>query len=102
MADSNDLHRILAVLRSHADGLREHGVEHVSVIGSVARGDSSFDSDVDVLVTLDASRRLDAFDYAGIMVDLEQWIGRPVDVARRDTLKPHVRPRALAEDVRAF
>ena len=96
------LQRVVRTLRAHADDLRRRGVEHASVFGSVARGEDTNESDVDILIALDPAARLDAFGYAGILIDLEEWIRRPVQVARRDKLKPHVRRHALKDEVRAF
>ena len=72
------------------------------MFGSVARGDGDADSDIDILITLDPAGDADAFGYASVVGDLEDWIGRRVDVARRDMLRPHVRTKALESEVRAF
>ena len=101
MARRPALQRVLRVLRSRSGELRHRGVKHAAVFGSVARGDSAT-SDVDILVTLDPAAKLDAFSYAGIIADIQDWVGRRVDLARRDKLKAHVKPRALKEAVRAF
>lgn len=97
-----DLDGILATLRAHADQLRDRGIAHAAVFGSVARGEDGRDSDVDLLVTLDPGAEMDLFDFAGIAADLREWIGRPVDLAVRDRLKEHVRPAALRDAVDAF
>ena len=93
---------ILAKLRAHEVELRERGVVHVAVFGSVVRSEHRTDSDVDLFVDLTPSVADDFFAYAGIAADLEQIVGRDVDVARRDRLRPHVRPSAEAQAVYAF
>ena len=93
---------ILAKLRAHEVELRERGVVHVAVIGSVVRAENRGDSDVDLLVDLSPEVASDFFAYAGIAADLEAIVGRDVDVARRDRLRPHVRPSAEAQAVYAF
>ena len=102
MGDSAELDRALSILRARADELRRRGIRHASVFGSVARGEGDADSDIDVLITLDPAVRTDAFGYAGVVGDIEEWIGRKVDVARRDMLRAHVRTEALESEVRAF
>lgn len=75
-----------------------HGASNVRVFGSVARGDAREESDVDILVDLAPGRSL--LDHAALMVDLEDLLGRRVDVATERGLKPHVRERILREAVR--
>jgi uncharacterized protein len=75
-----------------------HGASNVRVFGSVARGDAREESDVDILVDLAPGRSL--LDHAALMVDLQDLLGRRVDVATERGLKPHVRERILREAVR--
>ena len=93
---------VLAKLRAHELELRERGVVHVAVFGSVVRSEDRADSDVDLFVDLTPRVADDFFAYAGIAADLEQIVGQHVDVARRDRLRPHVRPSAEAHAVYAF
>ena len=93
---------ILAKLCAHEVELRARGVVHVAVFGSVVRSEHRTDSDVDLFVDLTLSVADDFFAYAGIAADLEQIVGQDVDVARRDRLRPHVRPSAEAQAVYAF
>jgi hypothetical protein len=55
-----------------------HGASNVRVFGSVARGTSTADSDVDLLVDFEAGRSL--LDQAQLRRDLQQLLNRPVDV----------------------
>ncbi len=96
------LNDVLDRIREIAPVLRQAGVTHARVFGSVARGASSPDSDVDVLVDLDRARVRSLVDLAEIRLLLEEAIGAPVDIADASRLKPHVRPSALADAVRAF
>ena len=96
------LTNVLAKLRAHEVELRERGVVHVAVFGSVVRADNLADSDVDLFVDLTPEIADDFLAYAGIAADLEEIVGQDVDVARRDRLRPHVRPSAEAQAVYAF
>jgi len=58
------LNDVLRTLRTHESQLRLLGVSHAAVFGSVARGESSADSDIDVLVELDQDRPMGIFAYA--------------------------------------
>ena len=96
------LTHVLLNLRAHEVDLRGRGVVHVAVFGSVVRAEERPDSDVDLFVDLRPDVADDFFAYAGIAADLEEIVGRDVDVARRDRLRPHVRPTAEAQAVYAF
>jgi len=74
-----------------------HGVRNVRVFGSVARGDADERSDVDFLVDLERGRSL--LDLAGLLVDLEDLLGRRVDVVTVPGLKARIPDRVLAEAV---
>jgi len=74
-----------------------HGAHHVRVFGSVVRGETGKDSDVDFLVRLDRDRSL--LDHVAIMQDLEDLFGCRVDVVTERALHRLVRDRVLAEAV---
>ena len=94
-----DRDEALALLRAHMDELRALGVLEISIFGSVARGEAGPDSDVDVLVELGPGIGL--FQYIGIRDRLAEILGRPVDMATPDGLKPRIKDRILSEAVRA-
>jgi predicted nucleotidyltransferase len=73
------------------------GVRDVRVFGSVARGDAVETSDVDLLVAPGPDTTL--FDLSGFALDVEEIVGRRVDVATPRGLKARIRDRVLAEAV---
>jgi hypothetical protein len=75
----------------------KHGARRVRVFGSVARGEARPDSDVDFLVEMEHGRS--GFDLGGLLLDLEELLGRRVDVAEPEGLHWYVRDRILAEAV---
>src|SRR6185437_10220564 len=93
---------VIRALQASAEKLRRLGVRHLSIFGSTARGTARPDSDVDLLIELDAGRNIDLFDYAGIVGEIQRLIAHPVDVARRDKLKPDVVAEAARDEIRAF
>ena len=70
---------------------------NVRVFGSVARGDNTGASDVDLLVTPHAGCSL--FDLGGLLEDLQELLGCRVDLVTEDGLKPRLRERVLREAV---
>jgi uncharacterized protein len=62
------------------------GASNLRVFGSVARGDDAVGSDVDFLVDFEPSRSL--VDVAGLILDLQEILGVPVDVVEASTLRP--------------
>jgi predicted nucleotidyltransferase/DNA-binding XRE family transcriptional regulator len=70
---------------------------HVRVFGSVARGEDTATSDVDLLVELDEG--LSLVDLAGLKRELTQLLGVDVDVVPAATLKARIRDEILAEAI---
>jgi uncharacterized protein len=68
-----------------------HGITHLRVFGSVARGSDRPDSDVDLLVDLPPGMSL--FGLARAQDELEAILGAPVDMIPAGDLKPGVRPQ---------
>lgn len=74
-----------------------HGASNVRVFGSVARGEARPNSDVDFLVEIEADRSL--LDRIGLIQDLEDLLGRKVDVAKAENLHERIRDRVLKEAI---
>ena len=72
-----------------------HGAENIRLFGSVARGQSAGDSDVDLLVK--AGANVSPWFPAGLIDELEHLLGRKVDVVTEDSLYWLLRRRILRE-----
>ncbi len=72
-----------------------HGARNVRLFGSVARGEAGEKSDIDLLVEFEPGRSL--LDHAGLMVELEELLGRKVDVVSEQSLYWLIRRRILKE-----
>ncbi|CAN5921605.1 hypothetical protein BH11PSE3_BH11PSE3_03120 [soil metagenome] len=70
-------------------------MRRLGVYGSVARGEASSGSDVDILVEFDHTP--DLFEFAALRDRLAEILGRPVDLATPQALKPRLRARILDE-----
>jgi len=74
-----------------------YGASHIRVFGSFARGTADDRSDVDFLVDLAPGRSL--FDLGGLLYELQQLLGRSVDVVTPAGLRPRIRDRVLSEAI---
>jgi predicted nucleotidyltransferase len=75
----------------------EHGAYNIRIFGSVARGEADSASDVDFLVDMEPGRSL--LDLGGLLMDLQDLLGCPVDVVTEKGLRERIRDRALKEAV---
>jgi len=75
----------------------KHGARNVRVFGSVARDEADERSDLDLLVELEPGRSL--MDHAALWLELQEAIGRRVDVVSDRGIKPRIRERVLREAI---
>jgi predicted nucleotidyltransferase len=80
-----------------AELCRRYSVRELSVFGSMARGDFRPDSDIDVLVEFMPEAKIGLIEIAGLMRELEELVGRKVDLVSKRGLKPLIRPTVLEE-----
>jgi predicted nucleotidyltransferase len=85
---------VIAKLRSHETELRQAGLLHVRLFGSVARGEADEASDVDLLADFDEGKRLSLIDVIGLENRLSDLLGVKVDLIQEGTLKERLRERA--------
>ncbi|MDP3042757.1 MAG: nucleotidyltransferase family protein [Candidatus Omnitrophota bacterium] len=77
--------------------LQEYGIGKAALFGSFVRDEMEEDSDIDILVEIKADISL--LDFVGIQQEIEDALGRKVDLVEYDTLKPLLRERILKEQV---
>ena len=102
MHASMDKNRIIATLREHQDDLTRQGVLHAALFGSMARGDATSESDIDIMIDTDPEAGHTVYDYVGIKDYISGLFDIKVDVVNRRGLKPRVRPSVLSEAIHAF
>ena len=76
----------------------QHGAFNVRVFGSVARGEETPKSDIDFLIDYDIDRVSPWFPV-GLIHDLQDLLGREVDVVTERGLHRYIRDRVLSEAV---
>jgi predicted nucleotidyltransferase len=74
-----------------------YGVTNIRVFGSMARGDATTSSDVDLLVDLGEHSSL--LDRIALIQELEDLLGRKVDLVTRKSLHWYIRDKVLKEAV---
>ena len=93
---------VIRTLRQHEKELKDAGILHLRLFGSVARDESSAHSDVDLLAEFDRSRRLSLVKVGSLQIRLSELLGAQVDLSSADWMREPIRSRALREAVLAF
>lgn len=89
---------VIEILKASAsDSLSKYKAQIKGIFGSVARGDESESSDIDVLV--DFKEDADIFDFVGLSLFLEEKLLKPVDIVPTDTIKGDARNIILKEAI---
>jgi len=90
--------QIIQCIRAHRARLAELGVSSLSLFGSVARGDATEASDVDLLVRFEGRATFDR--YMDLKLFLEDLLGRRVDLVTEQALREEVRAQVEQELLR--
>jgi len=89
---------VLALLAAHRAEIERFGVESLRLFGSVARGEASSGSDVDLLVSF---REAPTFSgYMKLRIFLEDLLGSKVDLITESGLREGVRPYVEKDAIR--
>ncbi|NEQ65414.1 MAG: nucleotidyltransferase family protein [Symploca sp. SIO2D2] len=75
-----------------------HGAYNVRVFGSVARGEATSESDIDLLVDYDL-KKISSWFPVGLIHDLQDLLGRKVDVVLSDSIHPFICDRINQEAI---
>jgi predicted nucleotidyltransferase len=94
--------RARRALRAHAPELRDLGIVRLALFGSLARGEASAASDVDVLIEVAPDRPFSLWALGEARVRLGEILGRDVDVLIAEDLGPELRQRIAPDLVAVF
>lgn len=73
----------------------KHGAYNIRVFGSVARNEAGEGSDIDFIV--DIGENTSFFFPGGLVIDLEELLGKKVDIVTEKGLKPRIKDKVLKE-----
>jgi len=77
--------------------LRKYGILSASVVGSVARGQQTSKSDIDIVI--DVIQPISLLTFARIKLELEEILQTKVDLIERTALKPRIRKYLLQDEI---
>jgi hypothetical protein len=75
--------------------LKKYDVSRASLFGSVVSGEATEESDIDILVEFRGEKSL--LDLAGLKIELEELLGKGVDVLTYNSLHPLLKEKILSE-----
>lgn len=75
----------------------KHGAYNIRIFGSVVRGEAGPDSDIDFLI--DVGPTTSSWFPAGLILDLEEILGRHVEIVTAKALNPYIRDHVLREAI---
>lgn len=93
--------QIQETVRQHREEIlsiaRKRGAHDLRIFGSVARGDATEASDLDLIVRFDLDRSL--LDHGGLIADLQDLLGVKVDVISERGMRDRFRDHVLLEAI---
>lgn len=92
---------VIETLRAHESELSDMGIEHLALFGSVARGEATSESDVDLIVTFRPKVRV-GLKMVSIKERLEEILGRTVDLLRTPIEKSRLKNNIEPDLIHAF
>ena len=94
--------RVIATLRAHEAELRQAGLRSVSLFGSVARGETESDSDIDLAAQFDPAARMDLLQLTALERRIAELLGSPVDLLPEPAEKSRLQDQINRNRLRAF
>ncbi|MBC8315118.1 MAG: nucleotidyltransferase domain-containing protein [Bacteroidales bacterium] len=77
--------------------LSKYGIRNAFIVGSVARGEDTIQSDIDIVVEID--QPLSLLTFARIKIELEEILHKKVDLIERSAIKPRLKKYLLENEI---
>jgi predicted nucleotidyltransferase len=88
--------KVVSIIRNHQKEIRDLGVKRCGLFGSFVRGQTTEQSDIDILVEFEPGQK--TFDnFMQLAFFLEDLLGREVDLVTAESLSPYIGPHILKE-----
>ena len=98
---SQAIHPTLETLRAKRQAIlslaSKYGAYNVRVFGSIARGEATHDSDIDLLVSVE--KGVSVFDLVGLWLDLQELLKQSVSLVPDESPDPDFQARILQDAV---
>jgi predicted nucleotidyltransferase len=94
--------RVISTLRAHEAELRQAGLRSVSLFGSVARGETESDSDIDLAAEFEPAARMDLLQLNALERRIAELLGSPVDLLPEPADKSRLQDQINRDRLRAF
>jgi uncharacterized protein len=97
----NTAERVIATLRAHEAELRQAGLRSISLFGSVARGETEAESDVDLAAEFDPVAQIDLFQLTALERRIAELIGSSVELLPEPVEKRRLQDQINRDRLRA-
>src|SRR5215467_7814614 len=85
-----DRSTVLSILREHEPELKAAGIRRLFLFGSVARGEASSESDVDLMAEFDPAKQFSILDLVHMENRLADMLGVSVDLSSAVVMKERI------------
>jgi len=92
-----DMEKVYEIKKKILPILKRYNVKRAGIFGSAVRDEETEESDIDVLVEIES--RMSLLDFAGLKLELEEILGKRVDLGEYSTIKPIIKEQILSEEV---
>lgn len=93
---------VIATLRAHEAELRQAGIRRLSLFGSVARGDATMESDIDLAAEFDPAAEMDLVRLVALERRVGETLGRSVEILPEPVENPRLRANLERNRLVAF
>lgn len=80
--------------------LKKNNVARAGIFGSYARGEAKKGSDVDILIKVRKGKKFSLFDLVGLQMELEERLGKKVDLMTYNGISPHLKKYILEDEIK--
>ncbi len=80
--------------------LKKHHINNASIVGSYATEEQTENSDIDIIVEID--QQISLLSFARIKIELEEILGKKVDLIERTAIKPRLKKHILRSEINIF